>query len=358
MHVRAATTAGLFALMAAGANGQTACDDLTGTRTPIENLAFGFGSMPPIEGDVDISALLGDPVFGPWAMGNMACLGCGGGAAGLVRRRQLQVAEDEVDEMAIGMAVLSCAGIAPLDTAGMAALTEPACGDTEFGIIAQMSAGGRRLQMDALNEIFATVIALGNQCSSCYFGFAGAAASGDVTMTMAAANACFGPTNTALMFPPPPTQSPTQPPTAMTVNPTMSPTESPKREVELVLSVTFDEEVTKAEAAEICDAAVAQTAQETGVDEKEFTCSLDRLASAYELILTMRVPKTDTEITAEVVTALASSLKSIPELEGSAVSAVAFTDGEEEPYVFETSGSSKHIPSLIVGFCLAIMQIQ
>jgi len=61
------------------------CDDPTGQRSPLENLVFGFSTMPPIaEGEpVDISAMLADPDFGPWAMANMACLGCAGGAAGL-----------------------------------------------------------------------------------------------------------------------------------------------------------------------------------------------------------------------------------------------------------------------------------
>jgi len=215
---------------------QTSCDDATGVKTPVENLAHGFGNMPPIEGDVDIGSLLADPVFGPWAMGNMGCLGCAGGAAGLARRlkdRRLEAfvrilegeettetpaeetpAEDapatmsEAEEMAMGLAVLACAGVAPLDSAGMAALTEPACDDTQFGAIAAMSAGGRRLQMDALNDMFTTVLTLGNECSSCYFGFAGAAASGSQEATMGAANACFGAANTAIMFAAPVVEEP------------------------------------------------------------------------------------------------------------------------------------------------------
>eukprot|EP00400_MALV-I_sp_L67-5_P001043 gene1043-995_t len=179
-----------FALVGVAA-AQTACDDPAGQVTALENLATGFGAMPAIpEGQaVDPMALLADPTFGPWAMANMGCLGCAGAAAGLTRRLDQQdsdfnveafaatlrklndevTEEDVVDEMAIGMQVLACAGVNALTTEQIMALENPVCTAEQFNTVVG-AAGGRRLQLEALDAVFNTAIALGTECTGCYLG--------------------------------------------------------------------------------------------------------------------------------------------------------------------------------------------
>jgi hypothetical protein len=106
--------------------------------------------------------------------------------------------------------------------------------------------------------------------------------------------------------------------------------------------VTFDEQLTEGEVTDTCNAVVAETSAETGVDAAGILCEMSiagagrrhLLAVTYNLLLALTIPE-DGTVPIDVVEALVESIAAIPELEGTTVILSSFTDGDNDPVIVE-----------------------